>query len=141
MAHKHPTVPILHPSGEYIDIDEDIAPLIKKLWELGYNTSNSCQDNYVYSTIHGRLRHFVWIEFDTTGDYEDFVQEFIGDDVDRYITVSSEWETKITIINQNFSYDRKEDMIIDNIPLDLKFATSVRFSKNQLKEVEERFGI
>jgi hypothetical protein len=39
----HPTITLDH-HGEFVEIDVDIAPLIKVLWACGIETVGSCQD-------------------------------------------------------------------------------------------------
>ncbi|MFC5183201.1 hypothetical protein [Actinomadura harenae] len=43
LGQVHPTVPLVH-EGETIDVDEDLVPLIQRLWELGFTTEGCCQD-------------------------------------------------------------------------------------------------
>jgi len=60
---KHRTVKVQ--VGEMqADIDEEIAPLIRELWEAGIETLNSCQDN---------PSGFVWVQFATTTDAAAFL--------------------------------------------------------------------
>ena len=43
----HPTVKISDNKGYVVPIDEEIVDLITILWDQQYQTTNSCQDNYV----------------------------------------------------------------------------------------------
>lgn len=50
----HVEVPVTHPSGEVIGIDEAIAPLLAAMWAAGIDTINSCQghvDDMVYLVL------------------------------------------------------------------------------------------
>jgi hypothetical protein len=40
----HPTVELVTPDGEHVDIDVDIAPVIQQLWQAGLTTVSCCQD-------------------------------------------------------------------------------------------------
>ncbi|WP_152514125.1 hypothetical protein [Nocardiopsis valliformis] len=40
----HPWRPLRTPQGAQVPIDEDLVPLITRLWELGIRTRSSCQD-------------------------------------------------------------------------------------------------
>ena len=54
----HPTVS-LECKGEMIDIDVEIAPLMKEIWKAGIETNMSCQDNtpkgYILLGFHGSM--------------------------------------------------------------------------------------
>jgi hypothetical protein len=54
---------LVDPDGNRIRIDVEIAPLIRRLWELGFDTCNSCQDNFGY----------VWVQFDSASHTEGFL--------------------------------------------------------------------
>lgn len=88
--------------GRKVRIDEDIAPLLSKMWKLGIRTTNSCQAqcNFVckhkYKTIkykngtsftsHNKTKtcyNSVWLAFETVSDIELFyniVSEYHPDD-------------------------------------------------------------
>jgi len=53
---RHKTIPVANSDyGEMVDIDEEIAPLIREIWKAGIKTTNSCQNNWP--------QDYVWIEF------------------------------------------------------------------------------
>jgi hypothetical protein len=52
---KHPFKWFVDADGDRIQIDQEIAPLIRQIWDMGLDTLNSCQDNFGY----------VWVEFTT----------------------------------------------------------------------------
>jgi hypothetical protein len=75
--------------GRKVEIDEDIAPLIEKMWKLGINTNNSCQADCSFSCKHKckikklksgdeyfdviktkKCYNNVWISFDSIKDVE-----------------------------------------------------------------------
>jgi hypothetical protein len=39
----HPTIPLQYTLGEPVDIDEQIAPVVTAIWQLGLRTTSSCQ--------------------------------------------------------------------------------------------------
>lgn len=141
MSHpKHPTVPIQSPSGEIIPVDVKIADLIAKLWDLGFRTTNSCQDNYV--NISGEKAHWVWIEFAFTKDAHRFVRMFIDQDIRRLAHVEGIWSINTNVANDNVTYKELSDdevEVIDELPLQLRFPTSVRFPREQLSDVKKAF--
>jgi hypothetical protein len=40
----HPAVSLRFPSGGQVDIDEELVPLVERLWSLGFATAGCCQD-------------------------------------------------------------------------------------------------
>jgi hypothetical protein len=60
---EHPSIELVSPLGDGVQIDHDIAPLIQWLWDRGWQTVNSCQDNHGY----------VWIEFFSATEAEAFL--------------------------------------------------------------------
>jgi hypothetical protein len=50
-------------SGHRVKIDGEIAPLIRRLWDMALTTCNSCQDNFGY----------VWVEFASADDAAAFL--------------------------------------------------------------------
>lgn len=40
---NHPTTPLQYLLGKTLDIDEEIAPIIKAIWQLDIRTMSSCQ--------------------------------------------------------------------------------------------------
>lgn len=40
----HPTEHLVAPSGDEIDIDVEMVPLIRRLWDMGLTTKGCCQD-------------------------------------------------------------------------------------------------
>jgi hypothetical protein len=64
---EHPTVDLTDPYGGVVQIDSEIAPLIQWLWNRGWDTINSCQDNFGY----------VWIEFVGTSAAEAFLEYIV----------------------------------------------------------------
>lgn len=41
---NHETIPVMHPSGEEVDIDKMLAPLITQLWRFNINTFECCEE-------------------------------------------------------------------------------------------------
>ena len=81
----------------------------------------------------------VWIQFGRTIDAKRFVKEYIGEDHDRYYDVTNTWEMTCNIENKNIMFHPKDDVVEDLVPFNLIFTVSVRFPKEQLEEVIERF--
>lgn len=90
-------------NGEKVRIDEEIAPLLSKMWKLGINTNACCQAHCRFECKHkvkvhpekdGRtffetirnkncLSH-IWISFDTAFDVEmfyNYVAEYVKNDI------------------------------------------------------------
>jgi hypothetical protein len=61
----HATVPLRTPAGDVVEIDEEMAPLIRQLWRLGYITHMCCQDAGE-AIIGGGLTHVHESLRDTT---------------------------------------------------------------------------
>jgi len=64
---KHPFRWLIDADGDRIQIDRDIAPLIREIWDMGISTVNSCQDN----------RGYVWVMFSTPIDASIFLDAVI----------------------------------------------------------------
>ena len=75
--HKVVTVKVDKKSAE---IDEKIAPLIKRLWELDIATLFSCEES---------PNEYIWIEFASPTDAENFLNFAI-----KTPPCISEWQTK-----------------------------------------------
>lgn len=62
---EHKQTAILDPaSSQMVEVDEEIAPLLKAIWNLGIETCNSCQEN---------KPGIIWIEFLLAEDAEAFL--------------------------------------------------------------------
>jgi hypothetical protein len=144
MLRNHPTRLVYNQRNEPIPIDIKIADLIEFLWNNGYETTNSCQDNYTFSEKTMKKEHFVWIEFENPFYATKFVKEYIGQEeyidyeLDKLYDVIDNWIININVDNYK-EFIEEYDEFIDIIPLKLEFNTSVRFPKNKLKDVENAF--
>jgi hypothetical protein len=74
---EHPFKRVTDPHGFRIEVDLEIVPLIRRLWTMGLETENSCQDNFGY----------VWVEFASASFAETFLTAIAknGDAELRYI--------------------------------------------------------
>jgi hypothetical protein len=61
---NHPTKKVRHPSGENIEIDELLAPLVKLVWARGLTTYSCCQEE---------KPGLACIQFAGSGDVEQFL--------------------------------------------------------------------
>ena len=66
-----------------------------------------------------------------------FVVQYINQDLRRYYDVIETWEFGIVVFNRHV--ECIDDEIIDRLPLDLEFSTSVRFPIEQLDAVKAIF--
>ncbi len=66
---KHPFESHMAPWGEIVDVDVEIVPLVKLIWDLGLVTVNSCQEQ-----MYERLRPSVFIDFISSTDLEVFLR-------------------------------------------------------------------
>lgn len=71
----HKAVPVKHPNGAVIDIDEPIAPLMALIWGLGITTTTSCEDNAMWTMEMGSDdgEEWVLVGFNSAEDAERFV--------------------------------------------------------------------
>lgn len=142
---KHKTV-TLDLDGCEEEIDEKIAPLIKKLWELEIRTSNSCEDNVPEG--------WVWIEFWDTTNAEKFlniVAEYSEDRNSLYNRIRQEWDSendelfwKYSVlpmdcgVSQTIIDDTVEEKFTGEC--DFTFSFSIRFPQSDLKEIINRLN-
>jgi hypothetical protein len=142
---NHKTVSVS--SGDLVaDIDEKIAPLIKRLWDLGLQTSNSCEDNVPQG--------WVWIEFDSCSDAQRFlnlVADYSEDRNSLYNRIRQGWDSdddelfwKYDVIPNDLGVamdlvvDEDGDESIDETFLgksDFIFSVSIRFPQTDLEQV------
>ena len=133
-----------------IEIDEEIAPLIELIWNLGLRTSNSCQDNPA---------GMVWIEF-AAEDAAEFLNIVAGDYDDEmeglYNRIRYAWrpesdEEEAAIGWWKFSVLPHDDSVMDvwldedtfeEKPItkerDFHFSIGVRFPRTDLETVIQR---
>lgn len=64
---KHRYKWLVTPDKQRVQIDAEIAPLIRRLWDMELVTFNSCQDNFGY----------VWIQFATAYFAEVFLSTIV----------------------------------------------------------------
>ncbi len=124
----HKTIPLKDPDGHIVDIDVKIAELMLRIWGKKYNTTNSCQDN----VVHGE--HFVWIEFAYASEGMRFVEDYIGNNVNKLYDVGESWEISLLSLDLNDLGERRTG------PVDLIFTGSVRFPVDQLPQVMKYFS-
>jgi hypothetical protein len=147
---KHPTVTLLHPDFGPTEIDEDIAPLIQRLWDLGWETLNSCQDNVPTG--------YIWIEFllihmgqqfltrvmgeDTLGPYDGLYNRMLKYSWDEKGEEPLWWQYHVHADNFGMVLEEtdKEDEVeyVRIGPNEMVFSLSVRFPRSDLPTVMER---
>jgi len=134
---QHPTVLI-----DGVPIDEEIAPLIRALWERDIETVNSCQDN--------GDAHQIWIEFATTSDASRFLDAVIGRLGDYRTLYGRAMGTTMdtpdawsyAVFPRNFGVE--ELIVNDEVherrigPNDVDFSISIRFPRRDLDTVFRR---
>jgi hypothetical protein len=73
---NHKAISLIFHDGKMIEIDENIAPLIKELWTTGIKTLNSCENNVP--------ANYIWIEFMTFDDLKQFLDVcFLHEDINK----------------------------------------------------------
>jgi hypothetical protein len=133
--HKHKQIKVYNPIYEdEIDVDEKLAPLLKKLWSNQIDTCLSCQDNVP--------KGYVWLCFETTTDFEIFINMIYS-----WLEKNKEYEMIERISSGNlrdndhwdfkFCIDKNSDSDCEEIPLDIN--VSVRFPFKDLEILEKVF--
>jgi hypothetical protein len=64
MSHYHPQVEVLY-NSRLITVDKGIVELLRLIWNEGYNTYNSCQDN----------NGIIWIQLSSVEEFRDILQK------------------------------------------------------------------
>lgn len=136
---KHETEIVRYGDCE-AEIDRKIAPLILKLWKLGLDTHNSCEEN---------SPGIVWVQFLTLNAGKSFVNLIanMGDD-EIYEHAVSEWDGKSKWeyaihpmdFNRDVVKDKEHPGFVKEVilgPPEVNFTMSVRFPKSDLKQIEE----
>lgn len=139
----HPRAQVVHPSGDLIDVDEDLVPLLNGMWRRGIVTTNSCQDE------DGR----IWVEFASQRDVESFLLTLFrndedGEDIDSFRNrVFGTWRPPDTeeedVANVRWWWWWDVDVMDMNRgegPVRVELYHSVRFPIADLDEVARRLG-
>ncbi|AKI80160.1 hypothetical protein QJ850_gp539 [Acanthamoeba polyphaga mimivirus] len=136
--HKvHKTIKILNPfHGNKVDVDVDVAKLVKYMWICGIRTTNTCSCN------ESIPRDYVWIEFLDTESMKKFMSiVFTG--IPNTSNIFSR-ANKLTEINEgSWIYDLT---LMDDNPTtrgfdikDVYTFISVRFPKSDYEWICKRF--
>ena len=123
---EHPQVVVSAPDGYQAEVDEQLAPLIQRLWAERVDTLNSCQDN------QGQ----VWVQFMTGMDTERFL-ELLGLEVDDTLQIE-DWDYRAHVWNLNEQLDGDE--IVPTGPPDFLLSISVRFPHEDLPAILDRLA-
>lgn len=140
---KHRTKRVKYKDQE-ANVDIDIADLVLNLWKLGLHTLHSCQDNVPQG--------FIWIEFFSAGDAEeflDFIAEYSEDLDSVYQRMCRQWGDKTPLDWQYEPHLRDygvDERIVSDNEISSKFtgthqfqfSMSVRFPRADLEFVKER---
>jgi hypothetical protein len=141
----HPQAQAFHPSGDLIEVDENLVPVLTRMWRRGIVTTDSCQDQ------EGR----VWVEFASQRDVEVFLLAMFRDDEDEGSVHS--FRTRVFGISEPTDEVGKEDLatvrwrwwwwdvnVVDmnkgEGPVCVEVYHSVRFPTADLEEVTRRLG-
>lgn len=76
---EHVQVPATLPCGTHVLVDEDMRPLLNRMWEAGFDTLYSCQGNY--TDTDKSMNVLAYIMFDGEDAAQDFSQScvpFVG---------------------------------------------------------------
>jgi hypothetical protein len=129
-VYDHERIPVPHPAElEPIQIDRDIAALIRGLWRLGIQTEASCQNVGPGS---------VWILFSSADDARRFltlvanIREVEGpeaaDELYRRVTnLEGGWELEVGIWDENVLVDETGELTSFCGPPELMMPVAVRF--------------
>ncbi|WP_347839603.1 hypothetical protein [uncultured Draconibacterium sp.] len=131
---KHETVKVYNPEfHEFIEIDKEIAELIKALWEKGIVTYNSCQEN---------KPGIIWIDFPYY-DGETFLNILCSRHYDHiYESIvlanyQSEWRLDV-VPNDLSEFINENDEVETEGPPEIVLSLSIRFPKKDYPEVLKR---
>lgn len=141
MKHKTVTVEL---GGFKEEIDESIAPLIKKLWELKIRTVNSCENNVPEG--------WIWIEFANSFYAEKFlniVAEYDKNPNNLYNRICQEWSLDDQSLFWKYEVHPmdcgvEQTVVDDEIEekftgkSDFIFTFSIRFPQSDLEQVMNR---
>ena len=138
-ATNHREVPVAHPNGATIGIDEDIAPLIALCWPRGIATTTSCHDldGAVLIGFKGgddAARFVRALALEESDDEESLYQrvaglpsDLIGADGD-FLWVEGGWEWLIWFKPR------------EQLDPDFSMRVELRCPRSDLAEVIERIG-
>jgi len=138
---EHDTVPVYNPFyQQYIDIDIDIAPLVKRIWKRGWKTNNSCQNN--------NPKGYVWIEFDNSLDVKDFLKTVFQGTNDThdiserallsYDYLPNAWIYKVLPFPEIKNDSSDNDSTDSDVITDVSVSVSIRFPITDLDFVYQR---
>ena len=86
--HYHSFELIEYPfTNEFIQIDTELGPLMKKIWSYGIETIGCCQELIEGTPYHKLIGPgYLWIHFKTTEDFDKFtkvISEFFPKMIDH----------------------------------------------------------
>lgn len=84
-----------HPQFELdgVLVDANIAPLLKKLWRLGFTTYLSCQDNVPEG--------YAWIEFSSREEGVDFVA-ILSDVLPSVLNYDHDYDVRMRFLGRKY---------------------------------------
>lgn len=139
IEHKQTTI-LNSTSNETIEVDEELAPLLKAIWDFGIITCNSCQEN---------KPGIIWIEFLTAEDLEVFLTRVISgldpvngskSDVPLYSRILGEnggWQYTVHPHDSREYIDEEKSTIELNTsePCGISLSVSIRFPVGDYERV------
>lgn len=132
---KHETVKLQHFTNYDIDIDKNIAELVKYIWQCRIDTDCSCENNVP--------RGYIWICFSTSNDAERFLKIVTKDDDGSELyarildgipgTTPNAWIYDLNIVDRD--YDEESGRLYN----ELYISVSIRFPQSDYEWVCEKF--
>lgn len=141
----HPTTELRHPpTGQMVEIDERLVPLIDALWRAGIDTRHCCQGN------PGSLQYMAYIEF-TSAHAIDFVAAAIntcgGQNLRRWASGlamnATVFESKLSVAELSTLIERPFILELDACAynateaLPVTVSATLRFATNGIEELTE----
>lgn len=136
IGRQHKTVRV-RCNGLDAPIDTMIAPLIKRLWQCGIYTWNSCQEN---------KPGIIWIQFTNAWCAEQFMNVVAHIPTKKELKIFEFWDTMYGRMTRLGGFGQWEyDCLIENMGEkhgEAKFnvAVSIRFPQTDLPSIMESFG-
>jgi hypothetical protein len=134
-------------NGWHAEVDKGLAPLIKELWKANIDTSNSCEDNRPGHADNGTVTDprkverwpdgCVWIQMPASCAhiFVEIIVDFEGDRELYYRIIDPDpennkaWEFDTELVDYTRLNPESDG------PVNLEFAISVRFPKEDLEKV------
>lgn len=122
--HEHKQAPILENGEEIFTVDERLQSLIQFLWDQGFTTYNSCQDN---------VRNTAWIQYDLSSWMVIVETAFQGGAKELVQFIEEECQVDLLFFDDG-EPDENDEFWIEGE--NLVWSASVRFPKKKINQFE-----